>query len=129
MSSSLSNLGSDFVLNASSLLLAGLLSSSSSSGGTRGPPSATVYLFRGVGLTLEGRFAGARGGGSVVIVDGRPIPSPTELALEDVVAGKPAIDTGLFLVAELIEDGGELAGENVPPPDADGRNALSGGVA
>ena len=94
-----------------------------------------MYLFRGVGLTLEGRFAGARGGGSVVvvvIVDGRPIPSPTELALEDVVAGKPAIDTGLFLVAELIEDGGELAGENVPPPpppDADGRNALSGGVA
>lgn len=110
------------------------LSRSRSSGAVIGPPRATVYLLRGVGLTLDGRSALDLGGGSplgdglLVIAGGEivrdisdadakeieapdecdmsiPSPSPTP-------AGRPAMESGR--VAEVRDDGGECEGEKVP---------------
>jgi hypothetical protein len=108
----------------------GALSLTGSPGATIGSPSATVYLFRGVGLMLDGRFAPGFGGGSPLgdgllaftggdiardmpdadEIDefGTEIPSPRPSP----VVGRPAIESGR--VAEVSDDGGECDGEKVP---------------
>jgi hypothetical protein len=69
---------------------------------------------------LRGGREAERGGSGNGGLEADACPSPT---LE---LGSSLIDVGLFLVVELIDDGGEFIGENVPPPR---RIALSGGVA
>lgn len=100
-----------------------------------GPPSATVYLFRGVGLTLEFRSVGNLGGGrsfkgEVDVVLGRPdVRLPYEETEDDkleavlVFLGNPGILSGLV---DESDEGGELAGDTKDPRST---APESGGVA
>jgi len=98
-----------------------------------GPPSATVYRFLGVGLTLAGRSAGLFGSGKSLDCDAddmvpvRPEDTlPYDEAEEDglvVVLGSPGIFSGRV---EEREEGGECVGEANAPRSG---RVESGGVA
>lgn len=89
-----------------------------------------MYRF-GVGLTLlvraAGRVGGDNAGGLAADMGDSPRGTPEgEIVTEAMpCAGSPEIDICRCLVADVIEDGGELGGENAPCPNI----VLSGGVA
>ena len=96
-----------------------------------GLSSATVYRFLGVGLTLfpraRGPFGGDNAGGLATDIGDSPRGTPEGETVVDAdpVPGSPEIDICRFLVADVIDDGGELGGEKGPWPSI----VLSGGVA
>lgn len=97
-----------------------------------GPPRATVYLLRGVGLTLDGRFPLDLGGGSPLgggliafaggdtvrdIPDAEDMEPPDECGMfipspSPVPVGRPGMESGR--VVELSDGGGECDGEKAP---------------
>jgi hypothetical protein len=96
------------------------------------PPSATVYLFLGVGLTLVGRSTGFLGGGmsldgDIDVLRGRPdemLPyDDTEDEILDAVLGRPGMLSGRV---EERDEGGELVGDTNAPRS---NKPESGGVA
>jgi hypothetical protein len=98
------------------------------------PPSATVYLFLGVGLTLVGRSTGflggcmsLGGGGDGDALRGRPdemLPyEDSEDEMLDAVLGRPGILRGRV---DERDEGGELVGDTNAPRS---NKPESGGVA
>lgn len=96
-----------------------------------GISSATVYRFLGVGLTLlprtRGPLGGDRAGGLAADIGDSPRGTPDGETVVDAepVPGRPEIDMCRLLVADVIDEGGELGGEKGPWPSI----VLSGGVA